>query len=636
MKFVIKSFKDILGYHFNIPSYQRGYRWEKENVEALLDDIQEFAARRKKEEGEFYCLQPVVVRKNLKLTALNEGKDVFDLLDGQQRLTTLWLILNASNFNPLWNAMDREHPELYSMQYESRENLFSKALNKNQDVFENIDLFYLKSALSTIEQWNGAVVDVLNTLVPNNLDSKSNDVRIIWYEFEKSAEECPDSQSSSIKVFSNLNYGKIPLTDTELIKSLILQSDIYPLDNSEISRPIMKEYLFRIATEWDDIEKSLHDDLFWGMLTPKEYKPSSRMELVLKFVADQIQAEEKYKIIDRQRRDFYIISNYLGINKRIAPEQYAKNVDSLWTKIRDAYTAMHNWYVNDDFYHLIGLIVLIQGGSNPIPLARNIYHNYITMDKDSFKKYLECEIGKLIIIQEKAHDTLDGNSRVINLDEVQYGLHNSRIIKILEALNIYLHIENKDIAPRFNFKRFKDLNVTSLEHIHPQHLSFDDDVKYDDVKSWFDNVEKIVAENIEYSNNNELKQSIKEIGNLLAKKETFKENIQQCQSYVENIDSVFDHYANMDNGHMHTLYNMALVDKDTNAALSNNLIDTKRRILQQRERENKTYVPLATNFVFNKHFSSKISDMKFWTKFDREVYFLKIEEAYNYFVRSIN
>ena len=161
MKFGIKSFKEILGYHFNIPSYQRGYRWEKENVEALLDDIQEFAARKKKEEGEFYCLQPVVVRKNTKLTALNTGNDVYDLLDGQQRLTTLWLILNASNFKPLWNAMDRNHPELYSMQYESRDNLFSKALDENQNIVENIDLLYLKSALSTIELWKGDGVEVL-------------------------------------------------------------------------------------------------------------------------------------------------------------------------------------------------------------------------------------------------------------------------------------------------------------------------------------------------------------------------------------------------------------------------------------------------------------------------------------------
>ena len=97
-----------------------------------------------------------------------------------------------------------------------------------------------------------------------------------------------------------------------------------------------------------------------------------------------------------------------------------------------------------------------------------------------------------------------------------------------------------------------------------------------------------------------------------------------------------DQNAQMDSGHMHTLYNMALVDKDTNAALSNNLIDVKRRILQSREEEGKTYVPIATNYVFNKHFSNQISDMKFWNKDDREAYFAKIEEAYHYFINKKN
>ena len=48
MEFKIRSFKELLGMTFNIPSYQRGYRWEKENVEALLNDIQEFATKTKK------------------------------------------------------------------------------------------------------------------------------------------------------------------------------------------------------------------------------------------------------------------------------------------------------------------------------------------------------------------------------------------------------------------------------------------------------------------------------------------------------------------------------------------------------------------------------------------------------------
>ena len=49
---------------FFIPSYQRGYRWKKQQVEELLEDIWEFASKKKKDEYEFYCLQPIVVKKN--------------------------------------------------------------------------------------------------------------------------------------------------------------------------------------------------------------------------------------------------------------------------------------------------------------------------------------------------------------------------------------------------------------------------------------------------------------------------------------------------------------------------------------------------------------------------------------------
>lgn len=638
MNFVIRPFKELLGMSFNIPSYQRGYRWEKENVEALLNDIQEFS-KIKKEEGEFYCLQPVVVRINRILSEKEskiKGNDVivYDLLDGQQRLTTLWLILNAPNFKPLWNAMERNHTALYSMQYESRDNLFSKAIDSNDDIFENIDLFYLKNAYKTISDWDGDVISVLNSIVPIAPNEKSNDVRIIWYEFDKDINE-DEKQASSIKVFSRLNYGKIALTDTELIKALILQSDIYPDNNSERGRKAMKEHLFRIATEWDDIEKGLHNEKFWGMLTPDDYKPANHLELVLKFVAQNIQKEKKYKIIDIQRRDFHIISNYLGINSSVTPEQYAENVDNLWSMIRDVYNAMHNWYLNDAFYHLIGLIVLIQGGSNPIPLLTDIYNMYCSKKKDSFKRYLESEIGKLIKIQEKVDDSLKEKKILVELKDLQYGVHNPRIIKILEALNIYLHNTSGNVGYRFDFKKFKDKKVTSLEHIHPQHLNFDDNVKFDDVFQWFSNTNQIILSSPEYCNDNNLLRLLNQLENFLKDKDRFKENISECQRAVEGIDRFFDQHAQMSNGHMHTLYNMALVDKDTNAALSNNLIDVKRSILQEREQSGKTYVPIATKFVFNKHFSKIVSNMKFWSKDDREAYFSKVEEAYNYYINKI-
>lgn len=71
----LKSIGELLNEQFNIPSYQRGYRWSVRQVEELLNDILEF--QQSKNDG-FYCLQPIVVKKN------RDIENVWDVIDGQQ------------------------------------------------------------------------------------------------------------------------------------------------------------------------------------------------------------------------------------------------------------------------------------------------------------------------------------------------------------------------------------------------------------------------------------------------------------------------------------------------------------------------------------------------------------------------
>lgn len=58
----LMSLSQLLDKKFFIPSYQRGYRWTEQQVKELLSDIDEFANSRP-QEGQFYCLQPLVVKK---------------------------------------------------------------------------------------------------------------------------------------------------------------------------------------------------------------------------------------------------------------------------------------------------------------------------------------------------------------------------------------------------------------------------------------------------------------------------------------------------------------------------------------------------------------------------------------------
>lgn len=68
---------------FKVPAYQRSYAWEKEHVEALLEDIREAINSKESE----YFLGSLVVTGPL--------EQRYDVVDGQQRLTTVSLLIAA-------------------------------------------------------------------------------------------------------------------------------------------------------------------------------------------------------------------------------------------------------------------------------------------------------------------------------------------------------------------------------------------------------------------------------------------------------------------------------------------------------------------------------------------------------------
>lgn len=74
-----------------IPNYQRPYRWKEENVEQLLQDI-------KNNTGEY----------RIGSLILHENKGTLDLVDGQQRVTTLMLIIKALG-DPNWERFRAEY-----------------------------------------------------------------------------------------------------------------------------------------------------------------------------------------------------------------------------------------------------------------------------------------------------------------------------------------------------------------------------------------------------------------------------------------------------------------------------------------------------------------------------------------------
>jgi len=198
---------DLLGKNFLIPAYQRGFRWTKQQVVELLEDVLAFQSSDEglTREG-FYCLQPIVVK------AAN-GESIWEVVDGQQRLTTLFLILQYFNHRLAENFRRK----LYTIDFVTRpgSNAYLSEPTAQRST-ENIDFYFIYLAKSAIEEWFRNKDHLVNDFEAALL----NRVKVIWYELPET--------DNAINAFTRLNVGKIPLTNAELIRALFLRSNNFP------------------------------------------------------------------------------------------------------------------------------------------------------------------------------------------------------------------------------------------------------------------------------------------------------------------------------------------------------------------------------------------------------------------------
>ncbi|WP_367932444.1 DUF262 domain-containing protein [Enterocloster citroniae] len=141
----LKTVNELSEFSFFIPSYQRGYRWTTKEVEDLLNDINEFKPRLidDTDEKTWYCLQPIVVK--------NREENIYEVIDGQQRLTTIYLILTYLNQDFVESRRDK----IFQIDYETRDKtrIFLENLGVYTKEYDNIDFYYINEAFTKIVDW---------------------------------------------------------------------------------------------------------------------------------------------------------------------------------------------------------------------------------------------------------------------------------------------------------------------------------------------------------------------------------------------------------------------------------------------------------------------------------------------------
>lgn len=296
--------KDLLSpkFLFEIPDYQRAYSWTTENLKQLVDDINDsinLNAGKSFEENEPYFIGSVVLcGKEYK----DDGFGRYDVIDGQQRLTSLIMLIatirdiieNDEYKKVLASLIYQEPNELMGI----KENIRVKVRGKENEFFkkyvlteggtslineiDRTDLTETKlNMLNAIEVFRNSFIDEEGTVLTEKLNS------FIKYLLQKVVLVViiTNSFESAFRLFNVINSRGLPLTNSDLLKS-------------ENLRVIPLEKRAEFTAIWENDESDLGKDnleMLIGFMRDINLKKKAEGSLYDEFTKNIYVNEEGYK-----------------------------------------------------------------------------------------------------------------------------------------------------------------------------------------------------------------------------------------------------------------------------------------------------------------------------------------------------
>lgn len=641
------------GRYFYIPSYQRGYRWTEKQVGDLLRDLLCFAndfanEGKEKKQEQFYCLQPIIARpitnedklKSIFGTEYNESiqsHGVWEIIDGQQRLTTIFLLYKYLLDQKGWDAEtlkeEEDGKELYHIYYATRdgssqflEGLTIKTIEDSDEesLKDNVDYYHMANAFKYIGKWIktdgktiniryqlGGSLDNIRTsffkLLNGMSDTKGGSVQVLWYEIAEIKEK------NNIKEFQKINTGKIRLTDAELIKGLFLLKKNFTSGDKYIKQS-------ELALEWEYIENTLHANNFWYFLQKKGYDMPNRIDLLFNLIykknalkeIPEIELDSKIKEIDARlmdTRQSEIFRFYYNRFEGKMGEDLQQEVAVAWDEVMELFRTLDDWFCTPSIYNYIGL--LSQCGEDLCRLVLHFEYMPETICRDDFEKYLKERISYHL----RGAKIDDENKQILNT----YDKDHDTIYKLLLTLNIHLldeqnqKLESESDVYKFPFDVLSAQNW-DIEHIDSFHTNALKKEK--DKREW---IKTAMADR-----KDELKDD-----EVAALKQKLDEN---ALDDAINILKKNAQEVEVDEEIKNTIGNLTLLDAATNRMYGNSLFCTKRRIIIERIKQG-VFVPIATQYIFAKFFDEKGTNRSLWTKEDMEAYHKYIYEALKQYIK---
>lgn len=535
---------DITGKFF-VPSYQRGYRWTSVEVGQLLDDIRNSG-------GATYYLQPIVVK------ARSDGS--WELVDGQQRLTTMYLILRYLQATHLPSANIG-----YSLTYQTREGSQSYLERLDaQDAASNIDFAHMFNAYRCIEGWFDQFGHRTTHEATQIYGHLFSGVKILWYE------AAPEVDSHTL--FTRLNVGRIPLTDAELVKAQLLS---HGRDGDG-----QTDRATEMAVSWDRIERDLRTPELWAFITGRDGSDATHISLLLHTLAGTSRGHERLPF-----------QTFEALRPVIA-----RDAKGFWEQVVGLHSLVMGWYEDRDLFHKVGFLIA----------AGKSFDELVRLSQGRGRSEFEYALDERI----------RGHLKMSRDDLMELTYTSRKTGDALLLMNVETIRRRQDSAERYSFRR-QARDSWSLEHIHAQNA--EPLTRAEQWEEWLRSHAAALSQlpsgfgGLDEPSRADLLARVEEALSAQITQQSFS-------ALEREFTEVFSLENESENESTHSIGNLALLGRNDNSALNNSVFEVKRQVILELDRRG-AYIPVCTRNVFLKYYTAtRDQQPHYWSTQDRTAY----------------
>lgn len=324
-----------------IPPYQRPYSWKEDQCTELFFDLKEsFEDFTNQNKDDGYFLGNIVIASS------KEDKNKLEVIDGQQRLTTLTLLMRALTFfdktnkklrNAIWELDDRtdepKEQRLATTVFEDKDSVFlQEALNlnledesiqikKKDNQYKKNIVFFFHELKCFDEESIQEFVDFLLyevSLLPIQTEGVSKDI----------------ARENALRIFETINDRGLPLSDSDIFKAKLFSM---ALDDKK-DEQFIKEWK-ELDEECESIKYSIDEvfKIYTHIIRGQEERTSPEVKLRYFFTREKISPFNKKKYSEILEDIFFIIESVKLFKDVIQkPNEYGELTK--WFQLIDEYS----------------------------------------------------------------------------------------------------------------------------------------------------------------------------------------------------------------------------------------------------------------------------------------------------------